>query len=61
MEENIDLRRLRENECFRFINRGELWYDTLTNDQITELSEWYRAWLNVTETKVIPNKPTWLK
>lgn len=55
------LRARRETECFTIINRGELWYDTLTNDQIAELNEWYRAWLNVTETKVIPTKPTWLK
>lgn len=55
------LRYLREIHCFTIINRGELWYDTLTNDQIAELNVWYRAWLNVTETKVIPTKPTWLK
>ena len=56
-----ELRAKRETECFTIINRGELWYDTLTNDQIAELNEWYRAWLNVTETKVIPKKLTWLK
>lgn len=55
------LRHLREIYCFAIVNRGELWYDTLTNDQIAELNVWYRDWLNVTDTKVIPDKPSWLK
>jgi len=25
-----------------------------------ELREWYKAWLNVTETRVVPERPTWL-
>lgn len=59
---NLDLlRERRENECFPIINRGELWYDTLTDKQIVELKEWYQAWLDVTETKIIPQKPEWLK
>ena len=28
---------------------------------IGELNEWYTAWLNVTETFTMPNKPEWLK
>lgn len=60
-EETIErLRLLREEECFPIINRGQLWYNTLTDEQIQELNEWYRAWLDVTTTKVIPEKPTWL-
>ena len=55
------LRQQREVECFPIINRGQLWYDTLTSEQRTELQEWYHAWLDVTETKVIPTKPSWLK
>lgn len=55
-----DLRLRREVECFPIINRGKLWYDNLTTEQVTELDEWYNAWLDVTETKVIPNKPNWL-
>lgn len=55
------LRQQREVECFPIINRGQLWYDILTSEQRTELQEWYHAWLDVTETKVIPTKPSWIK
>ena len=55
-----DLRRRREAECFSIINRGQLWYDTLTEEQMLELKEWYIAWLNVTDTLEVPNKPNWL-
>lgn len=62
IEEILDsLRQRREEECFSIINRGKLWYDTLTQEQLVELNDWYNAWLNVTETKVIPIKPNWLK
>ena len=56
-----DLRMRREYECFPFINRGSLWYDTLTTEQKAEFQVWYTAWLNVTETLVAPSKPEWLK
>lgn len=56
-----DLRRRRELECFPYINRGNLWYDTLSTSQIVELQEWYQDWLNVTETLWAPAKPEWLK
>jgi hypothetical protein len=55
-----NLRIMRENHCFSIINRGQLWYNTLTESQKTELYTWYHAWLDVTETKVIPTKPSWL-
>ena len=55
------LRKLREKECFELINRGELWYKRLTDEQKAELDGWYQAWLDVTETLEIPNKPDWLK
>lgn len=63
VEENIlnNLRLKRENECFPVINRGELWYQTLTESQKTELKKWYNDWLNVTDTKIVPQKPQWLK
>ena len=61
-EEVLDnLRALREEECFPIINRGQLWYNTLTTEQIEELNDWYQAWLDVTETKTVPEKPNWLK
>lgn len=56
-----DLRTRREKECFSFINRGQLWYGMLTVKQIAELTAWYKAWLKVTETKVVPEKPSWLE
>ena len=61
-EEKLEvLRSIRENECFSIINRGALWYNTLSEEQIIELNNWYLAWLDVTETKIIPQKPEWLK
>lgn len=56
-----ELREKRESVCFPIINRGELWYRTLTNEQLAELQDWYTAWLNVTETLIVPEKPSWLK
>lgn len=55
-----ELRQRREVECFPIINRGKLWYDSLTPYQISELNEWYNAWLQVTETLKAPEKPEWL-
>lgn len=63
-EENIRLfrlRRRREKQCFSVINRGQIWYDTLTESQKAELRVWYKAWLDVTKTLVEPQKPEWLK
>lgn len=60
---NIKLYKLRckrNLECFSVINRGTLWYETLTAEQKTELNQWYLDWLNVTETKIVPEKPLWL-
>lgn len=56
-----DFRLLRENECFTVINRSFMWYLGLTDEQKNELQEWYQAWLDITETREIPKKPTWLK
>lgn len=54
------LRFIREEECFAVINRGEVWYRTLAEEQKNELQIWYEAWLDITETLVIPEKPTWI-
>lgn len=56
----FELRSRRAEECFPIVNRGKLWYNCLTSEQLTELNDWYFAWLNVTETKVIPIRPAWL-
>lgn len=55
-----NLRNKRENECFSVINRGQLWYNKLTEEQRLELDIWYKKWLDVTETRIIPEKPIWL-
>ena len=54
------LRTQREKVCFPYINRGSLWYSKLTDEQMSELHTWYQAWLDVTETKIIPDNPDWL-
>lgn len=60
-EEQLNiLRANRETVCFSVINRGRLWYDTLSQEQIEELNIWYKAWLDVTITMVEPQKPIWL-
>lgn len=56
-----NLRMLREYECFSIINRGKPWYDRLTEEQRAELDAWYGKWLDITETKIIPERPSWLK
>lgn len=56
-----NLRSQREKDCFPIINRGALWYGRLSVEQKAELDAWYQAWLNVTETKVVPETPEWLK
>lgn len=56
----IELRKLRETECFSVVNRGSLWYACLSNEQLAELRQWYVKWLDVTKTSEIPKKPEWL-
>ena len=50
----------REQICFPIINRGEAWYRSLTTEQYEELSEWYKAWLDATETLKEPEMLSWL-
>lgn len=54
------IRRRRETECFAYINRGELWYSLLTDEQKAELANWYLSWLDAPETRTIPAPPVWL-
>lgn len=54
------IRQKRESVCFPVINRGKLWYDTLSEAQIQELNQWYSAWLEATDTLIEPSMPTWL-
>lgn len=62
-QETIEFRKRREIECFSYTDRGELWYNENVNinqERINEFSNWRDLWLNVTETRVIPEKPIWL-
>lgn len=59
-EQIFGLRAKREQECFSIINRGQLWYEDLTQEQIEELRVWYHDWLNVTNTLIEPERPAWL-
>ena len=56
-----ELRVTRKKECFPIINRGILWYNTLTEDQVAELGRWYQDWLDVTDTLTAPTMPEWIK
>ena len=47
-------------ECFSVVNRGWIWYSTLTLSQWRELRNWYIAWLKVTETMTPPERPSWV-
>jgi hypothetical protein len=55
------LRDAREVECFSLMNKSPLWFMSLSPAQQKELTDWYKAWLDVTEIQEIPEKPTWLK
>lgn len=58
--ELVSLRSQRNKACFPYVNRGEMWYSRLSAEQKEELGAWYQAWLDVTETKAVPEAPTWL-
>ena len=58
LRQTLKLRR--ETECFSYINRGQLWYDRLSEEQKSELDKWYSDWLKVTDTLSAPKKPEWL-
>ena len=59
-QEKEKLRVKRNDECFSIINRGKLWYNTLTAEQLLELENWYKLWLDVTQSKIEPKKPEFL-
>lgn len=59
-QRKASIRANREEKCFPIINRGKLWYDTLTKQQHSELAVWYRAWLDATDTMVEPDDLSWV-
>ena len=54
------LRDRRQVECFQYYNRRFM--KSIENDamKMAELEVWYTAWLNVTDTFIVPVKPAWL-
>lgn len=58
--EKETIRARRAEECFPIVNRGQVWYGLLGEEQKSELSEWYREWLDAPETKTIPERPAWI-
>lgn len=56
-----NIRNRRSFECFRVVDRGKLWYDSLTAAQLEELKAWYQAWLDAPQTGVAPDTLGWLK
>ena len=59
-KELANLRSEREQEFAKY-DKYQLPYvqATLTEEQIQEYNEWRQAWLDVTETKVKPERPEW--
>lgn len=55
------IRARRIDECFPIVNRGQLWYDGLTQEQKSELRSWYQGWLDAPETDEIPTLPQFVK
>jgi hypothetical protein len=55
-----NLRSEREQEFAKY-DKYQLPYvqATLTEEQIQEYDEWRRTWLDITETKVKPERPEW--
>ena len=54
------IRQIRRELCFPVINRGKLWYDSLTAEQRAELQVWYQSWLNAPNTGITPQTPSWI-
>ena len=63
LEKTLDeLRHERNWKCFKLIDsKSKFWWESLSESQMLELKNWYKAWLNITETKTEPTKPEWLK
>lgn len=55
------IRKERAKICFPIVNRGKLWYDCLTLEQLSDLRKWYWEWLDAPETLTYPIMPEWLE
>ena len=54
------IRQQRAQLCFPVINRGVLWYNSLTSEQFAELKQWYKDWLDAPQTLKVPQTPVWI-
>lgn len=57
-----EIREQRDEECFSIVNRGGAWYRAYVNtpERQAEFDAWYQAWLEAPETRIIPEKPSWI-
>lgn len=54
------LRQERVDVCFPIVNRGKLWYDSLSDEKLAQLQTWYLQWLDAPQTKIRPKDLEWL-
>lgn len=62
-QKDFNIRKIRMDrdvKCFHVINRGNVWYNTLTQYQQDELQVWYQAWLDAPSTLEVPSDLEWL-
>lgn len=55
------LRAQRKRICYPIVNRGQAWYDTLSNYQRLTLKSWYENWLVAPDTLEEPVAPDWIQ
>jgi hypothetical protein len=62
-----DLRKLRIAECFSVVDRSKIWWDTLSEQQVNEIKDWYNEWLNIPNEQLsslerlpLPIRPSFL-
>ena len=54
-----ELRHSREKKCFAIANRN-FFFNEATIAEMAEINNWYTAWLNVTDTLVVPIVPHYI-
>ena len=59
-DQREEIRRKRKVYCFKIINRGPIWFNSLPEAKQQQVRVWYQAWLDAPETLIIPNNPYWL-
>jgi len=62
-----DLRKLRAIQCFSVVDRSKIWWDTLSEEQVSEIKDWYNEWLDIPNQQLqsverlpLPIKPNFL-